>query len=386
MSNEQQQPKRTDTDLLSLQKGEREAVAENPSTQGLAVASDIYQKGKERGQQMGSSLVARQLAREHHHSIAQGNLFDIIGDEAKGSAIVSQKNDSLLSSIVAGIDGGETAEKVIIALCQVLAEQSDWHSKQKSLKAMEDNGNALLQKVFGEPQLSKVIVAGSLRKGMETIHDDRNGKDYPKSICPVVAIKITDFTRRVMGLTGKAKVRPVDRKAVRSVIIQLKTKQLYTLTNGGWIWVTLIGKARGFIDPTTKEEIMVLELDSVFTKDLLKDFITLPTDILERLRGRQKKITMRLFWLLCEQRSYHKKSYPLEHVKKADLLSEIAIIDSYKNKPKRMEEDFKEAVEMMKKIRLIADYSESQNKAYEVVSHFTFSPDFERTTRPSTPE
>lgn len=343
---------------------------------GQKLASDIYQQGRERGLQMGSSLVARQLAREHHHSIAQGNLFDIIGEEAKGSAIVNQKNDTLLSSIVAGIDGGETAEKVIIALCQVLAEQSDWHPKQKSLKTMEDNGNALLQNVFGEHQLSRVIVAGELRNGMETIHDGRSGKDYPKSTCPVVAIKITDFTRRVMGLAGKAKVRPEDKNAVRGVIIQLKTKQLYTLTNGGWIWVTLIGKARGYINPTTKEETMVLELDSIFTKDLFRDFITLPTDILERLRGRQKKITMRLFWLLCEQRSCRKNSYPLEHVKKADLLSEIAIIDSYKKNLKRREDDFREAVEMMKKIRLIADYSESENKAKQVVCHFTFSQDF----------
>lgn len=384
MSNEQQQPKRTDTDLLSLQKGEREAVAESPTTQNLA--SDIYQKGKERGQQMGSSLVARQLAREHHHSIAKGNLFDVIGEEAKKNAIVCQEQDNLLSSIVDGIDGGETAEKVIIALCQVLAEQSDWHSKQKSLKTMENNGNKLLKKFFGQPEIRKNVVAGALRKGGEKIHIEQKGQDYPSSTCPIVAIKITDFTRRVMGLTDNGKVRPDYRKAVRNILDQLRAKELYTLTNGAWLSVTLIGKKRGIIDPTTKEEIMILELDSVFTKDLLKDFITLPTDILERLRGRQKKITFRLFWFLCEQRSYHKNSYPLEHVKKADLLSEIAIIDSYKANPKRREDDFKEAVEVMRKIRLIADYSESQNKANEVVSHFTFSPDFERTTRQSTPE
>lgn len=287
---------------------------------------------------------------------------------------------------MAGIDGGETAEKVIIAICQVLAEQSNWHSKQKSIKTMEDNGNKLIKMFFGEPELTKDIVAGSLRKGMETIHDDRKNKDYPISICPVIVIQLTDFTRRVMGLTGNAKVRPDDRKAVRSALTQLRAKELYTPTNGDWIATTLIGKARKIISTTTKEEIMVMELDSVFTKDLLKDFITLPTDILERLRGRQKKITMRLFWFLCEQRSYHKNSYPLEHVKKADLLSEIAIIDSYKKNLKRREEDFKEAVEMMRKINLITDYSESQNKAYEVVSHFTFSPEFERIIRQNTPE
>lgn len=349
------------------------------------LASDIYQKGKEQGKKRGYHLVSREMARAQHHSIAQGSLFALLSEKAKKDAIVCQKRGDLLTSLAEGMDGSDYTYKVLIGLCQLLAEQSGLRPKQKDYKKMDENSLALAKLYFGESELTHKPVAGIIAKGDEVRPYGENGEEYPSSLCRFVVVKISDFTRRVKGLGANTKPDTDTKNRVKDVLDELRKKKIYTRSNGRWIWATLIRGERGEIDPNTKEEIRIIELDGIFTKNILHDFIALPDDILERLKGRQGSLTMRLFWYLVEQRSYKKKTYPLERTKKAELLSEIAILERYKRRLTDKENDFKKAVEVMKRIRLIASYKEESSKdGMGINCLFTFSDGFE--THPPKPK
>ena len=56
----------------------------------------------------------------------------------------------------------------------------------------------------------------------------------------------------------------------------------------------------------------------------MQDSIVLRNDTLLKLRGKQSTMTMRLFWFLAEQNSYHKKTWPIDKIKKYELFERIA--------------------------------------------------------------
>lgn len=341
--------------------------------------ADIYDQGKEFARGTATHLVSRQMGREHHKTITKGGLLERLSPKARQDAIIHLEGDGLLSTLVDGIDGGELAEKVIIGLCQVLAEQNHLTPGMKDLKLLRENSTSLLTSLFPEGGQVEERPVGGNPQPTESTLTTPEGNKIPTSLRPFVLVRMTDFTRRVKGQPEKSKVDSKDREAVRGILNDLRRKTLYTQSGPNWIGATLVGRERISYDPKTKEEIRLIELDSVFTRGLLNDFITLPFDLLQRLKGRQKKITMRMLWYLVEQRSYHQPSYPLHMIDKAELLDQIAIIEKYKRHPALREEELCEAVATMKRIRLISAYEEKPGKGSgAMVCHFTFSDDFDR--------
>lgn len=361
----------------------RRDAASTPSQQpfpGREVGEpDFYRRGKLFAKEAASHLVSRQMGREHHKSVSKGNLLQRLNQRARENAIIHMEGDGLLSTLVDGIDGGELTEKVIIGLCQVLAEQNRLTPGITDLKVLRANSESLVTRFFPPEETVCDTPVGGIPRKDEKVQISPDGHRVPVSLKPFVVLRMTDFTRRVKGQAEGSKVDSKDRETVRNILSDLRKKTIYTRSGGNWIGATLVGRERLYYDSRTKEEIRVIELDSVFTRGLLNDFITLPFDLLQRLRGRQKKITMRLMWYLVEQRSYHQPTYPMHQVVKVELMGEIAIIEKYKRHPGILEYDLAESVATMKRIRLLSAYEEVEGKSQgSIICRFTFSDDFDR--------
>lgn len=328
-------------------------------------------------QETGVHIVSRQIGREHHKPYNKESLLNRLNKSARADAILKLEGDGLLSTIVDGIDGGELTEKVIIGLCQVLAEQNNLFPGMQDMKQLRANTENILHSVFSCDECAADSLVGGTPHAGEPVVISSNGEKLPISLRPFIQLKIADFTRRIKGLPKNTKVDSKDKNAVRAILDDLRRKTLYTLSNSHWIGTTLIGRVRICINDTTQEEVRIMELDSVFTRGLLNDYITLPFDLLQRLRGRQKKITMRLMWYLVEQRSYHLPTYPHHQVDKQTLFSGIAIIKKYDTHPALLNSDFAEAIKKMNEIRLISNYEERSGKtSSSTICIFTFSEDF----------
>lgn len=338
--------------------------------------NQIYLKGKKKGEKSKSHFYAKEMARQQHRALpTQGNLFDFLNPEAKKHAVQLNAKGKLLSSLVEGIDGGGFSTKVIIALMQVLSEQNNLFDEKEIQK-----NSQLITEVLQKDGITTAVLRTTRTAGAVTKYDKVDEKGYPLAFCPYVVIRISDFTRRVIGNPTSKTIRKEDRDRVRDTLDELSSKELfYTAANGHFRSIKLIGKHYRDIDPKTKDEIRILELDGIFLKNIEHDFLKLPSDILQRFRGNQSKLTMRLFWYLAEQRSLNKRTYPKEKKTKSELFSEIAIIERYKDHPKEKQKDYEKALEVMKKIRLITDdYKEEQASNGELICIFTFREDFEK--------
>jgi hypothetical protein len=351
---------------------ETEILANSVQEEKPTSVMELYKEGVERGKKQLTQVYPREIARQQHITApTTGNLFNILNDKAKKSAIQLKEKGKLLSSLVEGIDGGELSTKVIIALIQVLNEQNDL----KQPESIQKNSK-LIAESFGYT-LKKSPTAGALTK-----FEERDDKGRPLSLCPFIVIQISDFTRRVFSKPQSYKLSGAERNRVRDTLDELKSKEVFYLcADNHHRSISLIRGVNKDIDAKTKEEIRIIELDGIFLKNIQHDFVTLPSDILQRLKGRQGTMTMRLFWFLVEQYSYHKNSYPLESKNKADLFSEIAIIERYKRHPTEREKDFKKAIEKMKEIRLIKSYKEKSTNKGEQLCIFTFDDDFTKVKR-----
>lgn len=349
--------------------------SEQPEEEKPVSMVSVYQEGKKRGEKQKSQMFSREIARQQHQALpSHGNLFSCLNVRAKAHAIELNENGNLLSTFVEGIDGGELSTKVLIALIQVLNEQTNLKSPEEVQQT-----SAKIAGILGY-QLHSTRNVGAVTK-----YEPQDKEGYPLSICPYVVIKISDFTRRVLSIPESKKVDSKDRNNVRDVLDDLRIKELfYKCANGHHRSVTLIRAMNKDIDPKTREEYRILELDGVFIKNIQHDFLILPSDILTRLKGRQSKLTMRLFWFLVEQRSYKKPTYPEERKFKSELFNEVAIIDRYRDHPSDRDKDFKKAIEKMKEIRLISDYSECGDKdTGETTCVFTFRDDFHKVLKTS---
>lgn len=116
----------------------------------------------------------------------------------------------------------------------------------------------------------------------------------------------------------------------------------------------------------------LLRLNPQFSKTI-RGYTSLRADTIQLIGGgRQKDITMSLLDLLLYVRGTD-RGYTWRKNKES-LLSQIATSTIYKGRPKRREEDFREAVQKCKDSGLITDYKEEESTWGEKVSVFKFNP------------
>ena len=312
---------------------------------------------------------SRELSRQQTRKAPiSRNLFDALPPVERKHALSLNKTKGFLSSIVDGIEGGELGSKVIIALAQILSEQSKITPKGTQLLGIGNN----IQVIFPDfnPKDKPIM---QLQNGGRIGSDG----DKEKSPTPYIYFELAQLTRKALGLSAKEKPRKKDKDEVAKIIRDLASKVVYLACDDG----SHVGTSICSIDYVRVNKqgsvVYILRLGAVFTKNVMQDSIVLRNDTLLKLRGKQSTMTMRLFWFLAEQNSYHKKTWPIDKIKKYELFERIAILKSYKKNSSRRDKDFQEAINKMKLIGLLENsedaYKETKNEEGDIISNFRFN-------------
>lgn len=309
--------------------------------------------------------LSREIARQQTRLVAPSrSLFDVLSPEARNKAIQVQKEGNLYTEFVDGIDGTDLTSKIIIALAQEL-------NKQSETQYLEGIGKKIKQ--WGDKAEDVVNENGiSLRDWARSINPDEKGVAPGKtedgqpiySISPYILIKLNEFTRLVKGMKKGEKVSTSDRNEVADALERMDSKRVYFEVEGllgkgkrkrksGHFGTSLLHIEWDYIIDGARR--ICIKLNPIFTRKILNDFITVPADILERLRGRQPKITMRLFFYLIEKQSYLKQNESLYYIEPYadELFDRIAVEKQYERKPSLKLEKLKAAVAKMEDIGLL---------------------------------
>lgn len=328
--------------------------------------------------------ISRNLAKEGHRAPK-----DVEKDRAKGKAVQLELFAGLSSEeqrVAVGLSGGtaniitdiiETlpstrkAGKVIIALAQTFHEQSDSFKKE---------GKDYSKRIETKSGKEKIVDFGSMRGVSETIK-----RYFPKltgvkspfgGTYPYILLDIAEFTKLVNGTRGEAcSASGADKMEVKDTLQQLAEKEVWsTMGNlrGATKLLSIEYKLKS--EEGQKKEYWLLALRPIFYEAIEKDYIQLRADTLKRLKGKQKDITMKLFWMLQEHRSYGIKF----EKSKRELLAEIATIERYKKNKSILKADFEEAINKMKELELITEYTERDGANGELISVFKFNTSYIR--------
>jgi len=274
-----------------------------------------------------------------------------------------QSKGRLLAGTLEGLSGGGAYLKSFtIALAQTLNEQSKYYRTEGDLSGVK----GLIEEKFGK---EVQIVANSKvpRKG-------GTPEDRPH---PYILVSYEDLASK---MRGKGKKRGgKDSEYIREYIDKLSGKQY--LLDGG-----TDSKGRRILSGVPflirlqyfylegKEVGCLLCLSPQFSKTI-RGYTPLRADTIQRIGGgRQKDITMSLLDRLLYVRGTDKGNTWEKN--KETLLSDIATSTIYKGRPKRREEDFREAIQKVKDSGLIIDYKERTTSWGDTISVFTFNPDY----------
>lgn len=277
-----------------------------------------------------------------------GNIFlgELPEDKREKIEELQVKGQLLYSSTI-GLKGGEVFfKKFCLALAQTLSEQSQYYGTDKKLLGVPDN------------VMSEIAPIVSPRK------NEIGGKLLDR---PFILIRYPDFARTLWGYGKSKQIGSFEIRDLKSYLDALDKKKYLVKENGGFIAIPLFIRYI-HIDNNGKEDGSILELSPHFTR-YINSFAKYPSDMMERLNGKQTDITMCLYITLLNARG--KDTY--RRIKK-DLLDDIALASRYQTHPNDREKDFQSAIQRMKDIKLISDYTEEGIKS--PVSIFTFNPNF----------
>lgn len=283
-----------------------------------------------------------------------------------------QENGNLLSTITDGIDGSPLTSKVIKALSQVQYEQSLQTDNRKLLTGLSED------KI---KEITKETI--SLPAPQDYGETNKSGGKV-KTPFSYIVIDSIDFTKKVNGvnrLGGK------DKEAIMDILTDLERKEVFIdLKNGhyrGTKLLTILGRD---IDSSTGREVLFVQLSPIFARAISHDYVTYRSDTLLMMRGKQSKVTMKLFDILIEAHSYRgsnskQKNDRLFKMEKGMLFDRIAPLQSYKKNPKRRATDFAKAVDLMKEWLLITDYHE-EDKTGCIICVFHLNPEYRTAPTP----
>lgn len=337
-----------------------------------------------------SFYMNRALARsQHRKGITEGRkgkrtpeavqleLFEGLSKMEKKVA-VPLSGKTFANEIISTIPTSGLTAKVLIALGQTIHEQSN---------KFKDENTDYTKRITTKSGKEKEVNFTPLRGINETALDffpHLQGVPSPiqgEGALPNIIIDITEFTKLVNGRMGENYTPSgAERNEIKDILENLKQKEVIMFINGNRLafpLLNLIAKDLGSKKSegnNGKRELWALALSPVFYNGITQDHIRFRADILKDLKGNQSEMTMRLLWLLGEFFSY---GHSLTLTKRrAELFEEIAVLKRYTDHKKARDEDFRKAIETMKRLRLLSSYTEKEGANGELISVFKLNKNY----------
>jgi len=291
---------------------------------------------------MARDLVLQQIKPQPQSQMKERDLFSLLDEEEKKYAtMLSERNGESIYDLVDGLDLGVIGSKVLMALAQILHEQSYKYGDVKTLSGLPESITHKPDKI--------VTVDGIIPKNSPIEY-------YKDNHYPRIMFKEWDFARRVIG---KPTASSKDQKKIRAIIHKLDKHEFWLTKNGINISTKLLTINHKAIDPKTGARVYLIELYPIFVKDIGTNFVPFRGDTNNLNSILKTDMEMKLFLYLAEQNTHKKtKGYPEVKINRGKLYQRIAKKKSYATNPKRRYEDFKKAIEKMKDIGIITAYDE----------------------------
>lgn len=339
----------------------------------------IYTDEKAKRKGSDTFKVAGTLVRATSKS-AERNLFSAVEDtqDAKLNAKYTnyKSQNALFTELCEGVQGGDLVYKILIALSNILYEQSEAVGTTATMTGargkMQDNG----------------LPVGD--RAVRIREDDKEESLYAN-----ITIVYRDFAKLVCG--GRT-VGGKDIKKIRNVLEELDKKYiLFDFGNGQKLFVRPLSIEAYLKDENNPNlEAAAIQLKPIFTRSIKNDYVIMRKDTLQLFGGHQKEMTMRLFFYLSDMHR-HKESaiYPHFRISKDKLFEMIAAPSEryttkiktgkmgadgkpvYKigRRKKLLESDWKDAVQKMIEVGIITQCSQETGITKDII-HFVFNTDY----------
>lgn len=323
--------------------------------------------------------------------------ISIISDKTRETIKRKEAEGKLLAGTLMGLKGGGRYFKVFnIALAQTLYEQSKYYNTQDNLSGVPRD---LISQYAGEGAIVERIKDPSTKfKGGERPYPIvlLSWEDIAKKMSPDGKISggkdikvVRDF---VQGYSQKM-TDPKTGKVKTAYIPGLLGREYLVEGERSLIGVPYMSKIFSLYpkDSPDKEVGIAVQLSPLFAQTLKFGYTGIRSDTIQKLGGgKLKEITINLFYYLAynrgipPQKGRNKGEFPR---RKRDLLEELSEgIKSYKDRPKRREADFQEAVRKCIDAKILLPgktrtgglrgYREEINPGGQTISIFTYNPDY----------
>lgn len=323
--------------------------------------------------------------------------ISIISDKTRETIKRKEAEGKLLAGTLMGLKGGGRYFKVFnIALAQTLYEQSKYYNTQDNLSGVPRD---LISQYAGEGAIVEKIKDPSTKfKGGKRPYPIvlLSWEDIAKKMSPDGKISggkdikvVRDF---VQGYSQKM-TDPKTGKVRTAYIPGLLGREYLVEGERSLIGVPYMSKIFSLYpkDSPDKEVGIAVQLSPLFAQTLKFGYTGIRSDTIQKLGGgKLKEITINLFYYLAYNRGVpaQKGRKKGEFIRiKGELLNELSEgIKSYKDRPKRREADFQEAVRKCIDAKILLPgetrtgglrgYREEVNPGGQKLSIFTYNPDY----------
>lgn len=245
-----------------------------------------------------------------------------------------------------GLGGGALTFKIIKAIEILLYRISELYFSEE-----QRNGRDTKKRIYLLGSNTETSSSDKIEKKNEELFTGTPiGSSYPSIITTPYA-----FTKEVYGgvVSGTSDINKVIDELNRL------EKEKRIIVNNGIIAHTRPLKDVSLYTNESGQTILHIVLSPMFANMIGRKFVRERRDILKLLKGVTKDMTLTLYELLISEMS---RGFRYYHSEPKKLYEQIAKIASYKRNPKRMREDYNYSIEVLKRIRLISDYTETSTE------------------------
>lgn len=332
-----------------------------------------------------------------------GDILEI-GDNLEKKAIQSlQKKGKLLFGSLEGLSGGSAFFKSFsIALAKILNEQSKYYHPEE---AKTDKKGGYLLSGVPTSRIKEVFGDKAKIEKNKPITINKEERDFPYILLSYE--KLAKYLSKTGKITGGKDIENIrlyinggyrefetdpktgDRKPISSSYVPGLVSKKYPISDGKghFVFIPFVVNEAEIVDTTRKDPEVgcLLRLSPQYSKTL-RGYTALRGDTIQLIGGggKQKDITMDIISFLC----FSRNTASTLRKKKRDILSQYEKRPTYRGRPGKLEEHFKEAVQKSIEAKILLPgedkngkplgYREEKNPGGEIVSVFVYNPYYQK--------
>lgn len=321
-----------------------------------------------------------------------GDILELGTEKEKEKIREYQRKGKLLFGTMEGLAGGSAFFKAVsIALAKILNKQSQYYNPdgkgdKKGTHRLSGVPRDRIREIFGE--------SAELEKSLNSVNVPLHGEERQY---PFIILSYEELAREV-SKTGKISggkdidyirlyinggyrefetdPKTGDKKPVLSSYVPGLTSRKYFVSDGRghFVFIPFVVNEGEIVDSTRKDPEVgcILRLSPQYSSTL-RGYTSLRSDTIQLIGGgKQKDITMDILSFLV----FSRNTTPVLRKTKSAILEKYENKPTYKGRPGKLEDHFREAVQKSIEAKILQEYREEKTPGGETVSVFIYNPDY----------